>query len=88
METKKCSHLMVTENSSPRSTVCEECSEEGLEWVELRACLTCGHVGCCDSSVGKHATKHFEETGHPIMQSYRTDDEWMWCYVDKMYVSS
>ncbi len=83
---KKCAHLIAIEDAAPRTTDCEKCANEGLEWVELRACLTCGHVGCCDSSIGKHATAHFTDSGHPIMQSYRTDDEWKWCYVDKMFI--
>jgi monovalent cation/hydrogen antiporter len=64
---------------------CEECLKLGMRWVHLRICLTCGHVGCCDSSIGKHATKHFEETKHPVMAEYPSR-AWKWCYVDKEYV--
>lgn len=63
---------------------CEECLRDGTEWVHLRLCLTCGHVGCCDSSVGLHANKHFEETGHPVMRSFEPGEAWRWCYVDEL----
>jgi CPA1 family monovalent cation:H+ antiporter len=51
--------------------------------VHLRVCLSCGHVGCCDSSVGKHATRHFHETDHPVMRSIEPGEAWRWCYVDE-----
>ena len=62
---------------------CEECLRDGLKWVHLRVCLSCGHVGCCDSSVGKHATLHFHETDHPVMRSIEPGEAWRWCYVDE-----
>ena len=61
---------------------CEECLRDGLTWVHLRLCLTCGHVGCCDSSVGKHATGHFAECEHPVMRSIEPGEAWKWCYLD------
>ncbi|MEI5676042.1 MULTISPECIES: Na+/H+ antiporter [unclassified Nocardioides] len=61
--------------------VCQDCLDEGLEWVALRQCLECGNVGCCDSSVGQHATRHFHETTHPVMQSAEPGEDWRWCYV-------
>ena len=61
---------------------CEECLRDGTVWVHLRLCLTCGHVGCCDSSIGKHASKHHEETGHPVMRSFEPGEGWRWCFVD------
>lgn len=70
----------------PSGEGCAECLKEGLKWVNLRMCLVCGNVGCCDSSIGNHATKHYEQTGHPIMQAYKTDDPWRWCYVDQAMV--
>lgn len=63
---------------------CEECLRDGTVWVHLRLCLACGHVGCCDSSVGKHASKHFEETGHPVMRSFEPGEAWRWCFVDNI----
>jgi hypothetical protein len=71
----------------PRSREgCEECVRNNYKWVHLRLCLSCGHVGCCDSSVYKHATKHFHEEGHPIMASLEEEESWAWCYVDERYV--
>lgn len=55
----------------------------GGRWVHLRLCLTCGHVGCCDSSPGKHATRHFEQTSHSVVASFEPDERWGWCYVDE-----
>ncbi|HVY56226.1 MAG TPA: UBP-type zinc finger domain-containing protein [Xanthobacteraceae bacterium] len=66
---------------------CEECLKLGSRWVALRTCLTCGHVGCCDSSPHRHATAHFRETGHPIMTSAEPGQSWVWCYVDEKYIS-
>lgn len=62
---------------------CEDCLKIGGQWVHLRACLTCGHVGCCDSSPNRHATKHFEATAHPIVTSVEAGEAWVWCYVDE-----
>jgi Na+/H+ antiporter len=61
--------------------ICQECLDEGLQWVALRECLECGEVGCCDSSVGQHATKHFHESTHPVMESAEPGEDWRWCYV-------
>ncbi len=63
---------------------CEECLASGGQWVHLRVCMTCGHVGCCDSSPGKHATKHFHRSEHPVIRSYEPGEEWGWCYVDQV----
>jgi len=63
---------------------CEECLRDGTEWVHLRLCMDCGHVGCCDSSPQKHATRHFEETGHPVMRSFEPGEAWRWCFVDEV----
>jgi monovalent cation/hydrogen antiporter len=62
---------------------CEECLRDGTRWVHLRLCLTCGHVGCCDSSPERHATGHFHEGGHPVMRSFETGEAWRWCFVDE-----
>ncbi len=64
----------------PKSATCRECEIEGTAPVHLRLCLTCGHVGCCDSSIGRHATRHFKKTGHPVVQSFEKDELWRWCY--------
>lgn len=63
---------------------CQECLKDGTRWVHLRLCLTCGHVGCCDSSPGTHATTHFQETGHAVMRSFEPGETWRWCYLDEV----
>ena len=63
---------------------CEECLATGGTWVSLRACRTCGHVGCCDSSPGTHATKHYHAQHHPIVRSIEPGEHWKWCYVDEV----
>lgn len=78
-----CEHL--TEAGDPEARTpegCEECLAAGGRWVHLRRCLSCGHVGCCDSSPGKHATAHFRATGHPVVRSYEPGEIWRWCYAD------
>jgi hypothetical protein len=62
---------------------CEDCLKIGSRWVHLRTCLTCGHVGCCDSSPMRHATAHFQHTTHPIVSSAEVGETWSWCYVDE-----
>jgi uncharacterized UBP type Zn finger protein len=79
-----CSHLDLVRDVRPRSRGCEECLKTGDRWVHLRLCLTCGHVGCCDSSPNKHATKHFHQTNHPIMRSLEPGENWGWCYIDQL----
>ena len=78
-----CTHREHVRPVRPGSNGCEECSKLGERWVRLRMCLTCGHVGCCDSSRGRHATAHFEATGHPLMRSAEPGEAWAWCYVDR-----
>lgn len=70
----------------PGTKGCEECLKSGDDWVHLRICLICGQVGCCDISKNKHATKHFEETGHPIVQSFERHENWKYCYIDDEYI--
>jgi uncharacterized UBP type Zn finger protein len=65
---------------------CPECIAMGDTWVHLRECLICGHVGCCDSSKNKHATKHFHSTKHPVMRSVEPGEDWGYCYVDEVMV--
>ena len=71
---------------TPSSRGCEDCLKIGDRWVHLRLCLTCGHVGCCDSSKNKHARAHFHGTKHPIVQSFQPGEDWRWCYVDEAYL--
>lgn len=80
-----CKHLANIHPVAPKTPQgCEECLKSGDSWVHLRLCLTCGHVGCCDSSKNRHATKHFHETKHPVMRSFEPGEAWGWCYVDEM----
>ena len=79
-----CSHLGTIQTVTPGSKGCEECLALGWEWFHLRVCRTCGHVGCCDQSRGKHATKHFHRSQHPIIEGYDPPEGWGWCYVDEV----
>ena len=81
---EECSHLDQVRDVKPHTKGCEECLKIGQSWVHLRLCRSCGHVGCCDSSKGKHATKHFRATTHPIVQSIEPGEQWMWCFVDEV----
>ncbi len=81
-----CGHLELVLDVGPRSQGCEECLRLGERWVHLRLCLSCGHVGCCDSSRRRHATAHFWATTHPIVRSLEPGETWRWCYVDEIAV--
>jgi uncharacterized UBP type Zn finger protein len=67
---------------------CEECIRTGGHWVHLRRCLTCGHIGCCNSSEGKHAARHFEETGHAVVQSAEAGESWRWSYTEGRFLQA
>jgi hypothetical protein len=79
-----CSHLGAVRTDQPNSAGCEQCIAIGDTWVHLRLCRSCGHVGCCDDSKNKHATKHYHASGHPIVTSLEPGDTWSWCYVDRI----
>ncbi|MEJ0021088.1 MAG: UBP-type zinc finger domain-containing protein [Candidatus Doudnabacteria bacterium] len=81
-----CKHLEVANDDVVPKTPegCEECLKSGDEWVHLRLCLTCGHVGCCDQSKNKHATKHFQKTKHPVIRSFQPGEHWKYCFIDKV----
>lgn len=82
-----CEHSELATVFKPRSeNACEECIKNNYKWVHLRLCMGCGHVGCCDSSVHKHATKHFHKEGHPIIASLEEAENWAWCYEDQRFV--
>jgi uncharacterized UBP type Zn finger protein len=81
-----CSHVAGIGPVTASTAGCEECLAVGDSWVHLRVCMTCGHVGCCDNSKNKHATKHFHTTGHPIIQSFEPGESWLWCYVDEEFM--
>ena len=79
-------HVHVTELPGS-SDGCEDCLKTGDPWCHLRICLECGHVGCCDDSPNRHATKHADETGHPIIRSLQPGEDWSWCYVDELVLA-
>ncbi len=80
----QCTHLDHIKFTHSDKHVCEECVKTGDTWVHLRLCLECGHVGCCDSSKNRHATKHFRHTQHALVRSHEPGEEWVWCYVDEL----
>ena len=84
-----CAHVRELPADPPAPTPadgCGECLAAGTSWVHLRLCLTCGHVGCCDSSPMRHASGHHRGTGHPVVRSFEPGEDWRWCYVDETIV--
>ena len=82
----ECPHAPGIKTVTPSAKGCEECLKIGSEWVHLRLCRTCGHVGCCDESPHRHATAHFHATKHPIIEGYDPPEGWGWCYVDEVFL--
>jgi hypothetical protein len=83
MET--CEHLSEMREVVPSAKGCEDCLKIGSWWVHLRLCEICGHVGCCDNSPNKHATKHYHATKHPIIKSFEPGEDWGYCYPDDLF---
>ena len=81
----RCTHLNQIQEVTPSADGCEDCLRIGDTWVHLRLCVICGHVGCCDQSKNRHATKHFHATSHPIIKSFEPGEDWGWCYVDQVF---
>jgi uncharacterized UBP type Zn finger protein len=82
---RDCTHFHEVDAARAGNTHgCEECLKTGDTWVHLRVCLVCGHVGCCDDSKNRHATRHFHATQHPVIRSGEPDETWGWCYVDRV----
>jgi hypothetical protein len=80
-------HLSMVRPVLPQTTQgCQECLQSGSPWLHLRLCLSCGHVGCCDSSPMRHARLHALGIGHPIVRSFEPGEAWRWCYVDETYL--
>lgn len=79
-----CTHLDEIKDVTPSGDGCEDCLATGGRWVHLRLCMTCGKVGCCDSSPNRHATAHHHASGHPIVQSFEPGEAWWWCFVDEL----
>ena len=89
--TYDCEHLTHAARRAgvvPSSPGCQECLEAGADWVHLRLCLTCGHVGCCDSSPNKHATQHFHSTRHAVIRSFEPGEDWAYCYLNETFAPS
>ena len=80
---KPCSHRHLIKPFSPAAKACPQCVALGDQWPDLRMCMVCGHIGCCDTSKNKHALMHFRETGHPLVKPIRPERNWIWCYVDQ-----
>jgi len=87
LDSQGCTHLSDIKDHVPSSEGCGKCLQMGDTWVNLRMCLICGHVGCCDNSKNKHATKHYHETNHSMIVSFQPGEDWLWCYVDEVSVS-
>ncbi len=81
-----CTHLDQIKFKTTTKDGCEECLKMGDDWVHLRLCMVCGHVGCCDSSKNKHATKHYHRVKHPVVRSIEPGESWIWCYEDEKVV--
>ncbi len=80
-----CEHLTEIREVMPSADGCEDCLKIGSWWVHLRLCEICGHVGCCDNSPNRHATKHYHATTHPIIKSFEPGEEWGYCYPDELF---
>ena len=85
---QQCEHIKQIKAVTPNTHGCEECLKIRDGWVHLRLCEMCGHVGCCDSSKNKHATKHFHQTTHAIVKSLEPGEEWGYCYPDDLFYES
>jgi uncharacterized UBP type Zn finger protein len=81
-----CVHLDQIREVDPGTLGCEDCLKAGAKWVHLRVCLTCGYVGCCNSSANKHASRHAAEAGHPVAMSMESGEDWMWCFEDEDFI--
>lgn len=81
-----CQHLDQIQLVTPSAEGCEDCLKSGERWFHLRICLSCGYVGCCNDSKNKHATRHFRETKHPIIQSFEPGEDWVWCFEDQSLI--
>lgn len=75
-----CTHLDQVGDVEPSGAGCADCIAIAAQWVHLRVCMSCGKVGCCDSSPNRHASAHHRQVGHPIVQSYEPGEDWWWCF--------
>ncbi len=83
-----CEHISAIVPVTPSANGCEDCLKIGGRWLHLRLCESCGHVGCCDQSPNRHATKHYHASGHPIIKSFEPGEEWGYCYPDEIFYES
>jgi hypothetical protein len=85
MSNQQCTHLDQIRDATPSSWGCEDCLAQGKQdWLHLRICQECGHVGCCDQSPSHHATAHYHSVKHPIIRSFEPGEDWYWCYPDDL----
>ena len=82
-----CPHAAGLKDVEPQGNACQDCLKIGDQWLSLRVCMTCGYVGCCDSSPNRHASRHFQATGHPVVRSGEPGERWAWCYLDSTFLS-
>jgi uncharacterized UBP type Zn finger protein len=88
MATQACTHIAaVTTVKPPQRPECDECVKTGDEWVHLRTCQTCGGTHCCDNSLNRHATRHAQRTGHPVIASAEPGERWLYCYPDETFAA-
>jgi hypothetical protein len=85
MPIEACEHLSEIKEVTPSADGCEDCLKIGSGWVHLRLCKVCGHVGCCDNSPNRHATKHFHRSDHAIIKSFEPGEDWGYCYKDETF---
>jgi hypothetical protein len=87
MSVQACAHIgAISAIARPKQQVCDECMKSDAKWVHLRTCQECGGTHCCDSSPNRHATKHAEATGHPVIASGEPGERWLFCYPDNAFV--
>lgn len=86
-DAEDCTHRDQIQAVDPSSDGCEACLAMNDRWIHLRLCLTCGHVGCCNDSKNKHASKHFQSTGHPLVKPMEEGEDWLWCYADEVMIA-
>jgi uncharacterized UBP type Zn finger protein len=88
LKERSCAHLDLIKVRKPSANRCEECIALGDTWPNLRMCLVCGYVGCCDTSKNKHMKKHVGSTGHPLIRTIEPGEGWIWCYEDNAFLSA
>ena len=86
MAETNCVHIKaLTSLKRPKLRQCDECVKIGSQWVHLRTCQECGATLCCDNSINRHATRHAQATGHPVIASAEPGERWLYCYPDDAF---